>query len=145
MLINYVKRVYSLCRETVKGIVYYPQYFSLRQNLSHVSQWWTSLDPGHNSMVDASPWICFAAIRELKMFLRPDMNVFEYGSGGSTLFFSQRCREVISVEHHKEWYERVNQHLSVTGTRNVKYFFIAPEPDSLFATKDIARPDDFIF
>lgn len=35
------------------------------------------------------PWITFPAIRRIKKFIRKDMIVFEYGSGGSTLFFQK--------------------------------------------------------
>jgi hypothetical protein len=33
------------------------------------------------------PWISYAAIDFLDGYLKPDMTVYEYGSGGSTLFF----------------------------------------------------------
>src|SRR3981081_59638 len=36
------------------------------------------------------PWFSYAAIDFLEDFLQPHMTVCEYGSGGSTLFFSRR-------------------------------------------------------
>lgn len=33
--------------------------------------------------------------------------VFEWGAGGSTLWFAQRARRVISIEHDLEWYLKV--------------------------------------
>ena len=33
------------------------------------------------------PWISYGAIDFLDGYLKPDMTVYEYGSGGSTLFF----------------------------------------------------------
>ena len=33
------------------------------------------------------PWFSYAAIDFLEDYLQPEMSVFEYGTGGSTLFF----------------------------------------------------------
>lgn len=35
------------------------------------------------------------------------MSVFEYGCGESTLWWSSRVKEVISVEHDKDWHENI--------------------------------------
>lgn len=35
--------------------------------------------------------------------LRPGWRVFEYGSGGSTLYYQERCAEVIAIEHDAGW------------------------------------------
>jgi hypothetical protein len=51
------------------------------------------------------PWMTFSAIDYLEKNLTKDMNVFEYGSGGSTLFFSQRVNTITSIEHDKGWYD----------------------------------------
>jgi SAM-dependent methyltransferase len=57
------------------------------------------------------PWFSYAAIDFLGDFLRPDMTVCEYGSGGSTLFFAQRTRSVYSIEDNAKWYEWVSRRL----------------------------------
>lgn len=74
------------------------------------------------------PWITFSAIERIEAHLRPGMKVFEFGSGGSTLFFARRGAQVASVEHDQAWHVRVTeslvaQHLSVEGVR-----FVPPEP-----------------
>jgi predicted O-methyltransferase YrrM len=56
---------------------------------------------------DGVPWMTFPAIRFLERFLRLPMRVFEYGSGGSTLFFAQRAASVHSIEHNPDWCRRV--------------------------------------
>ena len=53
------------------------------------------------------PWITYPAIEFLKNRLHPEMSVFEYGCGGSTLWWASRVKEVISVEHDKGWYRKV--------------------------------------
>lgn len=66
------------------------------------------------------PWIAFSAIRFLERYLRADMNVCEFGAGGSTRFFSRRCRSVLSIEHDARWIERVRQVLDADGAANVQ-------------------------
>lgn len=50
---------------------------------------------------DATPWYTWSAIAWLNDFLKPCMDIFEWGSGGSTIYFASRCASVISVEHDK--------------------------------------------
>lgn len=61
------------------------------------------------------PWFSFPAIRALERYLRPEHEVFEFGSGGSTLFFARRCRRVLAVESHLSWRDRVGCVLQQTG------------------------------
>lgn len=65
------------------------------------------------------PWFSFAAIDFLKSYLRPEMTVFEYGSGGSTLFFAKRVAHVVTTEDHPEWFAIVEQRLKQKGIENV--------------------------
>ena len=41
--------------------------------------------------------------------LLPSHNMLEWGSGFSTLWFSQFVNEYYSIEHHKEWHKDVQQ------------------------------------
>lgn len=40
------------------------------------------------------PWWSFGATREVGRFLRPNMSVFEFGSGGSSIFLASRAARV---------------------------------------------------
>lgn len=55
------------------------------------------------------PWWNVAATREVADFLaaKDDARVFEYGSGASTAWLARRAAEVVSVEHHPDWKERI--------------------------------------
>src|SRR5260221_5681032 len=64
------------------------------------------------------PWFSYAAIDFLNDFVRRHMSVFEYGSGGSTLFFAQRAREVLSVEDNPQWFDWVSRRLKEKGLNN---------------------------
>jgi len=63
------------------------------------------------SSVDANgkpvPWITYPAIEFLKKRIHKDMSVFEYGCGGSTLWWASRVKQIVSVEHDKDWYQRI--------------------------------------
>ena len=51
------------------------------------------------------PWVTYPFLDFITERLNKDLEVFEFGSGNSTLFFSQRVKQITSVEHNKEWYD----------------------------------------
>lgn len=55
------------------------------------------------------PWIAFDAIFALDKWLKPEMTIFEYGGGTSTLWFSKRVKWVVSVEYDKNWYKALKK------------------------------------
>lgn len=75
---------------------------------------------------DRVPWMNYAAINWLDGYLTSVMDVFEWGSGGSTFYFSQKVNNLISVEHDHNWYKKVRQKLRDEKTNNIKYFICPP-------------------
>lgn len=65
------------------------------------------------------PWFALSAIEFLDSFVTRSMQVFEYGSGGSTLYFAKRARTVVSTEHSEAWLGRVQRSLAAAGLNNV--------------------------
>ncbi len=65
------------------------------------------------------PWFSYAAIDFLDSFLRPDMSVCEYGSGGSTFFFARRAHSVFSIEDNAQWFSLVSARLNEKSIGNV--------------------------
>lgn len=57
------------------------------------------------------PWISYPCIDHLNRVIKPGMRVFEWGAGGSTLFFADRGCEVVSIETSEEWAEKTRQKL----------------------------------
>ena len=53
------------------------------------------------------PWLTYPAIEFIKKRNNKDLSVFEYGCGGSTLWWAARVREVVSVEHDEKWYKNI--------------------------------------
>ena len=50
------------------------------------------------------PWLPFRVISVLEAHLTPSSRVFEFGGGGSTLWFSERAGTVVTVEHDEGWF-----------------------------------------
>jgi hypothetical protein len=55
------------------------------------------------------PWFSYPANEFLFERLNNKTIVFEFGSGNSTLFFAERVNQIISVEHNKDWYDRISK------------------------------------
>lgn len=53
------------------------------------------------------PWMTYKSVFWLKNNIKPGYIIFEWGSGGSTLFFENKKAKVFSVEHDKEWFDKV--------------------------------------
>ena len=72
------------------------------------------------------PWIAIGAVNEIKKNLHAEMRIFEYGSGGSTLFFAKRVKKVVSVEHHPAWYSIVKKKLEDKNISKVSLELVEP-------------------
>lgn len=79
------------------------------RNLKYYKRWKIFLEPNKNSISDRLPWINFPAIDFLNENLKPEYKVFEYGGGGSTLYFLDRVSEVTTVEHNPEWFTNLQK------------------------------------
>lgn len=58
---------------------------------------------GRSTVSLRAPWLPFRLIDELSERIGPESRVFEYGGGGSTLWFLDRGTEVVTAEHDAEW------------------------------------------
>jgi hypothetical protein len=80
-----------------------------------------------NALRDRKPWVTFSARTWLDRNLHSDMDVFEFGSGGSTTYFCSRVRKVTSVEHDMQWYDMVKTILGESKVQNLEYNYRAAE------------------
>ncbi|MFL5945989.1 MAG: class I SAM-dependent methyltransferase [Gaiellaceae bacterium] len=87
-----------------------------------------SLSIERSPLEDATPWLNFRAIHWLASHIDETMRVFEYGSGGSTLFFAKRVHEVVSVEHDPAWYARTRAAIAAHAIVNCTYLLRPPKP-----------------
>ena len=58
------------------------------------------------------------SLEHLKRIVQPDFTVFEWGSGGSTVFWSKNCKLVVSIEHNSDWITRTTELLSKHGCKD---------------------------
>jgi hypothetical protein len=121
-----------------------PSWATLKGIIQYFPSWWQYLRPARNSVSDHMPWISFPAINFLIKNLTPDMRLFEYGSGGSTLFWSARVKEVICVEHNPTWYQKISNEFRSTGLDNIDYILQTGEADEHFQLKSPDNPGDYI-
>jgi FkbM family methyltransferase len=97
MLSNYLKVV-------VPTLLQHRNVFDVRDAVRFYIPWLRTMK-SRNPLIDALPWMPFPAIRFLQDIIGKDSRVFEYGAGGSSMFFGKRVEELVSVEHDKTWFE----------------------------------------
>jgi len=72
-----------------------------------------------------APWLTENAVYILNSWLKESDKGFEWGSGRSTSWLVSRSAHIISVEHHKGWFDNVSNLLKESNLHNkVEYFHI---------------------
>jgi len=90
------------------------------------------------------PWITLIAKDFIEQFLssktKCEIKIFEFGAGGSSLFFLKLADEVYSVEHDKEWFNLIKS--KIANESRWSGHLIEPEFLGANQTKDldIANP-----
>ncbi|MDX1966448.1 MAG: class I SAM-dependent methyltransferase [Planctomycetaceae bacterium] len=105
-------------RWTARGL----RHVMLRQPASwkFVPRWLQTVWSSDSPLQRRHPWVTYPALSWLDQNVTPDMRVFEFGSGGSTLYFAERAAEVFSVEHDPEWHAAVCAALAADDLRNCR-------------------------
>lgn len=97
--------------------------------------WFTAFD--NKQAVDvngnALPWVTYSFIDFIKERINQSHQIFEYGSGNSTLFYAQRAGRVIAVEHDENWFNKVKN----SCPANAEMIFCHLEKDGEYAKKAI--------
>lgn len=76
------------------------------------------------------PWLAWSCIDWMERTIRPGMRVFEYGGGGSTVYFLSRGCHVTTVEGNAQWFADLR-------TRTQAF---AQRPDLRFVDSQTADP-----
>ncbi|AMW30543.1 hypothetical protein [Arthrospira platensis] len=109
-------------------------------NYLDVSGWLNSLFQGKpvNAENQPIPWYTYPAIEFLEDKINSDSLVFEFGGGQSTLWWSNRVKQVISIESDEGWFNQIYQPMPENVQLNLesdeqKYAdFILQYPDKYF-------------
>lgn len=109
-MMSFLKRaILSVVEKNLTG----RKYLSLYRFKDHLEKmgWFRSIET--NLPVDNEgnplPWYTYPAISFLEKKIEPQMKIFEYGTGNSTLWWGKRVASVISIEHDLEWYESMKK------------------------------------
>jgi len=89
----------------------YPKH--LPPYLAHLPCW------GRSPIELELPWFSYGAIDHLRQVVRPEHEVFEFGSGGSSVFLARRARSVHCVENDAAWHAVVTARASALGLSNL--------------------------
>ncbi|HRH67179.1 MAG TPA: hypothetical protein PLU53_12830 [Bacteroidia bacterium] len=113
------------------------------RQLKYYGRWMKSFSPGSSSIADEQPWLTFEAMDFISGHIHSSSKVFEYGGGGSTLFFTKLAGETITVEHDAEWFNVLSNKMKANPDRNWKGKFIPMEKGDLFVPPDPADPSHY--
>ena len=132
-------------------LYFFFQSLKYAKNLEHFkgiwkynSQWKTALQKGYNSMADEQAWLNFEALDFLKKNLVSSHNVFEYGGGGSTLFFLNRVSFVATVENDQQWFQLLSD--KIKNLTNVRWQGFFQEGELVIGddTRQPANPQSYM-
>lgn len=70
------------------------------------------------------PFMTDAEIEFLASVIKPTHRVWEWGSGGSTVWLADRCRRVTSVEHDPKWARSALARIDTLGTTNASVLYV---------------------
>jgi len=103
----------------------------------HVFRWIASLEEDY-LLKQRQPWFVFDAIDYLDGLSLKGKRVFEYGSGGSTLYWLDKMATCISIEHDSAWHDRFKTFISKYP--GIEYRLVPPDISSEYDSN--AHPAD---
>lgn len=122
---NVAKRVLS--NNIYKRLLYYRYLYKiLTKNESYLVKTgyiksFRNFEP-LDSKGQPTPWMNYAFLDFLEPRLHKHLKVFEYGSGYSTIYFSDKVQSVYSVEFDEEWYNKVKEKLQNRQNCHIFYY-----------------------
>ena len=93
-----------------------------------------------NKSNEPIPWYSYPSIEYFSNIDFRQKFVFEYGSGNSSAFWAQRCRQVISIEDDEDWCKIV----SVNLHSNQKVLLVQERSQYISALADCGSKPDVI-
>jgi precorrin-6B methylase 2 len=104
--------------DEVNGYRLYRDLVRNHDSYLHTTGWLKSLESFRPIDADGRPvpWMNYAVVHLLQQRLPRDAVIYEYGSGSSTLFWSERVARVVSLEYDKGWFALVTKGLPANAT-----------------------------
>ena len=101
----------------MKAMDFYSLFLLRSGGMLKEDGWFRSFREGRAVDLNGNPipWLTYPAIEFIEQRICPDMCVFEYGCGASTLWWAARVKEVIACEHDMAWYREVVSSIPVNA------------------------------
>jgi len=104
---------------------------SILQQRKIYKEWKAQIKSGLFPLDMELPWITILAKNYIEKYLsakqKSAVKVFEYGSGGSSLFFLKYAAEVHSVEHDENWFKLVQNKVRSKEIKGWTGYLALPE------------------
>ncbi len=94
------------------------------------------------------PWMTYSFIEFIENKLDKNQQIFEYGSGSSTLFFAKKVKKVVALESNPRWFAIVQNMLLQHDIKNVELVLMTDALENpLYENfaKNHSEKFDFIF
>jgi hypothetical protein len=121
---NYLKLVIKIILSEPARLISH-----VRDAFRYYKPWKRSLTQNGSPLVHRIPWIPFACQDFIGGSVGPESAVFEFGSGGSTFYFLDRIKHLVSVEHDENWFATVKYTLDEEEAQNSEYYLEVPIPN----------------
>ena len=84
-------------------------------NPRHAASWLEDRFSTAGPAAQGLPWIAWPCVDFLTRYLQPSHRVFEWGGGGSTLFFLKKGCRVTTVESDATWVQQLRERIRELG------------------------------
>ncbi len=93
--------------------IVYKKLIRYKKSFLHESGWIQSvkrMKPVDNNF-NQVPWMNYQTINFIKERFKKDFNMFEYGSGYSTIFYANIVNRITSIEYNIDWYNKIKNEI----------------------------------
>jgi hypothetical protein len=82
--------------------------FEMIRHPQHAKAWFHDRFDKEGAIRQGVPWIAWPCIDYLTSYLKPEHKVFEWGGGGSTIFFLAKGCSVTTIESNEYWRNQID-------------------------------------
>ena len=113
---NKIKKIFNPYKKQIRNF----KILALEYGQIKTIKYWQCIDKYGNNI----PWFTYPTIEYLSHLDISEYSIFEYGSGYSTLYWMNRAKEIVSIEHDKKWYEDIKLKIN-----NKVIYLLEEDPD----------------
>jgi hypothetical protein len=126
-------------RRLISHLIFFKQIMISPTQRKHVWEWMKSYKKNY-LLIKTIPWLPFDAIAYLSKLNLEGKMIFEYGSGGSTLFWLKKGASCVSIEYDPLWYSKIKA--SLRPGDKLDFRLVKPEENK--QSGDPADPEDYL-